>query len=172
MSTILTQSQKQTLQGYSRWVKLLTVLGYIYAGFMILIGLATLIAIVGIVPLAFGGLMIWLLTKIRKSATLVATLEADSEAAGETGLAKLVEALENLRVAAKVYAIVMIVGLVLNLLGGLLFGGLIWAAISSGEFNLETEESSSSVQTEQSFEELLQEIDAEIQAAEEETGDQ
>ena len=66
MSTILTQSQKQTLQGYSRWVKLLTVLGYIYAGFMILIGLATLIAIVGIVPLAFGGLMIWLLTKIRK----------------------------------------------------------------------------------------------------------
>ena len=84
----------------------------------------------------------------------------------------MVEALENLRVAAKVYAIVMIVGLVLNLLGGLLFGGLIWAAISSGEFNLETEESSSSVQTEQSFEELLQEIDAEIQAAEEETGNQ
>ena len=137
---------------------------------MILIGLATLIAIVGIVPLAFGGLMIWLLTKIRKSATLVADLEADPEATGETSLAKLVEALENLRVAAKVYTIIMIVSLVLNLLIGLLFGGLIWAAISSGEFNLETEESGSSVQTEQSFEELLQEIDAEIQAAEEESG--
>ena len=170
MPNILTESQQQTLQGYSRWVKLLTIFGYIYAGFMILIGLATLIAIVGVVPLAFGGLMIWLLTKIRRSATLVEELETNSEASGETSLAKLVEALENLRVAAKVYTIVMIVSLVLNLLGGILFGGLIWAAINNGEFDLENSTSPNSVQTEEDFETLLNEINAEIEAAEEESG--
>ena len=169
MSTLLTESQKQTLHGYAWWVKFLTVLGYIYAGFLILIGIITLIVIVGIFYLALGGLMIWLLGKIRKSAAIVEEVETDAAVTTETGFTKLVEAFENLRIVAKVYGIIAIVSLVMTVLGALLFGGAIWAAISSGEFELESTDPETSLETEQSFQELLDEIDAEIEAAEQES---
>ncbi len=148
MANILTDTQKQTLSGYGYWVNLTTILGFITAGFLILMGLPLLFVLgLGVIYIALGAMYIWLASKVRKTGKIAKSMSEAADLSQTEAVDKAIESFEHLRVVTKVMGIMAIIQFAFSALAVLALAGGLFTAIQNGEFDFDydTDENTSDV---------------------------
>jgi hypothetical protein len=125
-ANVLTDEQKNTLKGYSRWTKFICILSYISCGFVILVGVPLILALgFGFIYIGLGVLGIWLTNKLRKTAVITKEIAEAESLSYEQSSDRLVSAIEHLRLLSKISGILQIVSIVMILVSMLGFALLI-----------------------------------------------
>ncbi|NJK71001.1 hypothetical protein HC864_01320 [Candidatus Gracilibacteria bacterium] len=155
-----TEENQKTFQRFAFWSKFIAILGFISAGFMILVGLPLLLVFgLGIVYIGLGIYTVFMTKHLWSAANQAKALHNVSN---EAELTKgLLSSFESLSHFYKMRGILILISIILTILGAFAAGISILAAIQNGNFdNINNINPNSSIYDNTDLQDTLKNLDS------------